>query len=126
MFNYGVCCGSLNSLAKLISEWSVTKGFETDWRNVPEKLMLVVTELSEAMEEWRHIDEKDLIELTTGTPQLASDWGKARIEDFSVEIADAIIRLLNLSASLGINIEAEIIAKMEKNEKRPYKHGKNC
>ena len=35
------CCGSLNYMAREIVRWSVSKGWETNWHNVPEKLMLV-------------------------------------------------------------------------------------
>lgn len=48
------CCGSLNYMAREIAKWSEGKGWVTNWRNVPEKLMLVVTELAEAMESLKH------------------------------------------------------------------------
>jgi NTP pyrophosphatase (non-canonical NTP hydrolase) len=130
------CCGSLNYMAREIAKWSVSKGWETNWWNVPEKLMLIVTELAEAMEEYRELggaerrrleDERKLV-IKPGHYPL--DHDTVRMEHypkFREEIADAVIRLLNLSASLGIDIEAEIAAKMKKNEKRPFKHGgKNC
>jgi NTP pyrophosphatase (non-canonical NTP hydrolase) len=121
------CCGSLNYLAGRIAKWSVSKGWETNWHNVPGKLMLVVTELAEAMEWYRNFSQEDIQFLDDGKVDFSTDRPTDSFHGFRVEIADAVIRLLNLSASLGINIEAEIEAKMEKNEKRPYKHGgKNC
>ena len=71
---------------------------------MPEKLMLVVTELAEAMEAYRKDDKKN----------------------FGEEIADTFIRMLDISGSIGIDVEDEIQKKMEINKKRPYKHGKNC
>lgn len=71
---------------------------------MPEKLMLVVTELSEAMEAYRRED----------------------IENFKEEIADTIIRLCDICGSVGINIERQISSKMEINKKRPRLHGKKC
>lgn len=121
------CSGSLNFMAKEIAKWSVGKGWITDWRNVPEKLMLAVTELAEAMEWYRHFSQEDFVELEQGRKDVSSERGSTALVGFRQEIADAVIRLLNLSASLGINIEGEIAAKMEINEKRPHKHGgKNC
>ena len=71
---------------------------------MPEKLMLVVTELSEAMEAYRHED----------------------IKNFKEEIADTFIRLCDICGSVNIDIEREIRTKMEVNKKRPYLHGKKC
>jgi NTP pyrophosphatase (non-canonical NTP hydrolase) len=94
----------LNKLGKKIMAWREKKGFITGWKNMPEKLMLVVTELSEAMEAYRHDDKKN----------------------FNEEISDCFIRLLDICGSLNINIEDEIKKKMEVNKQRPFKHGKKC
>jgi NTP pyrophosphatase (non-canonical NTP hydrolase) len=94
----------LNKLCKDVAEWREAKGFKTGWDNMPEKLMLVVTELSEAMEALRHEDK----------------------ENFREEIADTFIRLSDICGSVGIDIEDEINKKMEVNKHRPHKHGKTC
>jgi len=65
-------------------------------------LMLIVGEVSEAMEGLRKGDK----------------------DNFKEELADIVIRTADLAGGLGIDLEAEIIKKMEKNKKRPYKHGK--
>jgi NTP pyrophosphatase (non-canonical NTP hydrolase) len=67
-----------------------------------QKLMLIVSELSEGLEGLRH-----------------GDWS-----NFKEELADVAIRLGDLSGGLSIDLETEIAAKMDKNSKRPYKHGK--
>lgn len=41
-------------------------------------------------------------------------------EDLGEELADVALYLLGLSEILGINLEKEILNKMEKNEKRKY------
>lgn len=122
------CCGSLNYMAREISEVVRSKGFETTWWDVPEKLMLVVTELAEAMEEYRHLGRDEMSELGLNqSVRKMSPEGVSRVARFSEEIADAVIRLLNIAASLGIDIELEIATKMAKNVNRPYRHGgKNC
>ena len=94
----------LNQLSKEVALWREGKGFETTWKNMPEKLMLVVTELSEAMEAYRRED----------------------LENFKEEIADTFIRLCDICGSVNIDIEREIRTKMEVNKKRPYLHGKKC
>ena len=43
---------------------------------------------------------------------------------FAEEMADVFIRLFHMAGAMDIDIEGEIRAKMEKNEARPYKHGK--
>jgi len=45
-------------------------------------------------------------------------------EHFKEEIADEFIRLFHLCGDLHINIEEEIIKKMEKNKLRPKNHGR--
>ena len=95
---------ALNKIALGIAKWREEKGFQTEWKNMPEKLMLVVTELSEAMEAYRHADRKN----------------------FEEEIADTFIRLFDICGSINIDIENEIKKKMEVNKLRPQKHGKEC
>ena len=95
---------SLNELAALCHAIAVEKGFWEKERNMGEALMLIVTELAEAMEAHRHQDP----------------------ENFKEEIADTFIRLLDLCGGLKIDIEEEIAKKSEKNKGRPYKHGKIC
>ncbi len=95
---------SLNELAKICHAIAVEKGFWEKERNIGEALMLIVTELAEAMESHRHQDQ----------------------ENFKEELADTFIRLLDLCGGLNIDIEEEIAKKSEKNKKRPYKHGKIC
>ena len=95
---------SLNELAQFCHGIAVEKGFWDEERNIGEALMLIVTELAEAMEAYRHQDDAN----------------------FKEELADTFIRLLDLCGGLNINIEQEIYEKSIRNKKRPYKHGKIC
>ncbi len=95
---------SLNQLAQTCHRISVEKGFWDEKRNIGEALMLIVTELAEAMESHRKQDDAN----------------------FKEEVADTFIRLLDLCGGLNIDIEEEIAKKSEKNKARPYKHGKIC
>lgn len=118
------CDGSLDVLCKHIAEWRENKGFETSWHNVPEKLMLVVTELSEAMEAYRHLPPKTLVDLSGGVALTPADTPILVVINFEEELADAAIRLFDLAGSLGIDLETAIAHKMDKNEERPTRHGK--
>ena len=95
---------SLKELCEVCHGVAKSKGFWEKERNVGEALMLVVTEIAEAMEGYRHEDH----------------------DNFREELADTFIRLFDLCGGLGIDIEEEIAKKCEKNLKRPYKHGKIC
>ncbi|KKN04554.1 hypothetical protein LCGC14_1096350 [marine sediment metagenome] len=92
----------INECAESVKEYRERKGFDTNWEIMLAKLMLVVTEVSEAAEAHRKND----------------------FENFTEEIADTFIRLMDITASLGIDIEKAIAEKMAKNENRPHLHGK--
>lgn len=66
------------------------------------KLMLVTTEVAEAAEATRKGDR----------------------ENFEEELADIIIRVLDICGTMGIDIELSVAEKMAINENRPRLHGK--
>jgi NTP pyrophosphatase (non-canonical NTP hydrolase) len=45
-------------------------------------------------------------------------------EDLTEELADIIIRTLDLAGGLDLNIGESIMKKIEKNYERPHRHGK--
>jgi NTP pyrophosphatase (non-canonical NTP hydrolase) len=82
--------------------WKVTG--PNDWADqheVPAALMLITTEVAEAMEAFRNNDR----------------------ENFAEELADVLIRTIGLSHSMGIDLAEAIYSKMERNRTRTYKHG---
>ena len=100
--------------------------FEIKNRNIPELIMLVVTELSEAVEAHREgifcdIGMIDVIRMGDNKIYCFEEVIK---DTFEIEIADAFIRLLDLCGYLNIDIEKHIEAKIEYNKTRGYKHGK--
>lgn len=81
-------------------------------RNFAEEGMLVVTEVAELVEAHRRgqMDEPDehCPEFTKG----------------EVEIADAMIRLMDMAGAKGMRLGSALAAKQKYNETRPPKHGK--
>ena len=99
----------MNEFAAWAEKYNARKGFgKQGWKqtnrkiSIPEALLLIVTECSEAMDAWR---DKDF-------------------ENFSEELADIQIRLLDLAGHLGVDLESEVKKKMVKNFNRPHKHGR--
>jgi len=107
---------TLNDLRDLCYASAKAHGFyDIGLRNLGEQLMLIVTELAEAMEEVR-LKPREGLRVGLSDPE-----GKPC--GFPSEIADVFIRLFDLCGSLGIDIEAAVDAKMAYNLNRSYKHG---
>lgn len=81
---------------------------------IPEKIALIHSEISEALESYRNY-------------KLLSYNEGGKPEGFPVELADAVIRIMDLCGAMGIDLEAEILKKAAYNETRSFKHGgKRC
>jgi len=94
----------VEQLQKRILEQARTKGFGTriEEINVAEKIALIHSEISEAYDAYRkkNMDGKD---------------------GFKEELGDAIARLLHLCGVFEIDIEKEILKKLESNKDREWK-----
>jgi len=112
---------ALNTLADAISVWREAKGFHTphdiagpiSGRHLESgritnadlmlsKLMLVTTEVSEAAEAVRRGDR----------------------ENFAEELADAVIRILDIAGTANIDLAQVLAGVMVRNLNRPTRHGK--
>lgn len=100
---------SFTALQNEIHRNAVNKGF-WESQNVGEKIALVHSEISETLEAFRH-----------GNPP---DDKLPEFDGATVEMADAVIRLMDLAGHLGFNLAGAIVAKVIYNSSRPYKHGK--
>ncbi len=124
----------IKKIAEEIHRVSTVKGFYDTERNFGELLMLVVSELGEALEADRKGKKANIPLYNAGISATIGEKGSAgafksefeehikdTVED---EIADAVIRLLDLSEGLGIDLEWHIQQKMRYNEQRSIRHGK--
>ncbi len=113
----------MNELARKIHENAKKKGFYDKPREVGTLLMLVVSELSEALEADRLNKRANMGKYHQGIAY--GNVFEAYVKDtFEDELADSIIRILDLCGYLNIDIENHIKAKMRYNELRENKHGK--
>jgi hypothetical protein len=84
-------------------------------RNFPEQLMLMVSELSEALEEYRNHNLD---------PEMFIYFGnKGKPEGIAVEFADAFIRMFDTAKKYGMPLVEALEAKLKYNESRPHRHG---
>lgn len=95
--------------------------WDGDERNFGELLMLVVSEASEALEEYRRNHKPD------ETYYSIDSQGNKKMEGVPSELADIVIRVADMCGHYGIDLEGAVAEKMAYNAKRPYRHGgKKC
>lgn len=124
----------LNKLSKQIHANNVTKGFFDEPKNIGEMIALIHSEASEALEADRkgNYYQGDINAVLGNEPytgvhdhQYFVSFEECGIKNsFEDELADIIIRVLDLAAYKNIDIDKHIEAKMRYNSLRPHKHGK--
>jgi NTP pyrophosphatase (non-canonical NTP hydrolase) len=115
-----------DNLAFEIHETNVKHGF-WESNNTAEKLMLIVTELAEACEadrEKRYFKGKIHGIMNFNDEAFLSAFVLNVKDTFEDELADAVIRIIDLSIGKNFDLMAHIQAKARFNKSRPYKHNK--
>lgn len=98
-----------NELAQITNSIAVDHGWWEGERNMGELIALMHSELSEALEGIRH-----------GNPPSDHIPTFSAVEE---EFADVIIRIMDVSAQNKLKVAEALIAKLEYNAGREYKHG---
>lgn len=128
MFEQKVPAG-LNNLANTIFHVNRAKGFyETD-RNIGEMLCLIHSEISEALEADRKksyslFSDLNFLNSIKKDADFTSEYENSVKGGFEEEMADIIIRVLDLCGYKNIDIEGHLKAKLRYNKLRGFKHGK--
>lgn len=119
MTNYRECASALNDLAFEAYSTAVAHGWWNDKRSFPEQLCLIHSEVSEALEEYR-----DGHPITWRLqPGVIGMGGRVGPKGVPVELADIIIRVLDICGRYDINIGNVVLEKMAYNSDRPHRHG---
>lgn len=111
---------AMRALQAEIHQNAVDKGWwddETPFDSVPEKLLMIVSEVIEATDEYR--------DPTIGPAELRvvryNSQGKP--EGLATELADIVIRVFDLAGGCGIELWKVILEKHLYNKTRPHRHG---
>lgn len=128
---------NLNELSQQIFANNTQKGF---WdggvkaKNIGEVLMLIVTEVAEACEADRKnkhsikgfnlINNCESIETQNEKQYFMQEFEVCVKNSFEDELADIVIRVLDVCGAFGIDIEWQIEQKLKYNSLREHKHGK--
>ena len=90
-------------------------------RNFGEALMLITSELGEASEAHRQIPKDERAGIVGHWPRSSSISEYSHVEE---ELADAVIRIMDLAAGFDMDLATAIAEKVRYNAGRSHKHGK--
>lgn len=112
---------------------NVEKGWQPSENTFAESMMMLVTEVAEAVEAFRdhglndatadHYDRMHGL-CVHGEPRgCCSDGKLSKPEGVGSELADVLIRLLDTCYTFNVDLVSEYERKMEYNRTRSYRHG---
>ncbi|MBU3195680.1 nucleotide pyrophosphohydrolase [Clostridium algidicarnis] len=118
---------NIKALVQKAYENASEKGFWEDWRDIKGSKKHKTVRIATGHAEDNLINNALGNRLMLITGEVAEAHEALRRKDydnFKEELADIVIRTCDLAGGLDIDLEAEILKKIEKNKDRPYKHGK--
>jgi len=112
---------SISKWCELIHAWAVDKGW---WHPAPDSAKVhlnIISEVVEASEEVRN----NRAPFYWGEAQSINEKEKGlrKPEGEAIELADAVIRIMDYFESKGWDLEEAMKLKMEYNRERPHRHG---
>jgi len=112
---------AIEELQKTCYDLAKAKGFHDNSVEIGTSLMLIVSELSEALEALRH-EKRTPITFKSELEERFEELVKDTYED---ELADVAIRLFDLAESTNVDLAWHIEKKLKYNMGRPHLHGKS-
>ncbi|MFH2013839.1 MAG: hypothetical protein ABIJ17_02605 [Patescibacteria group bacterium] len=129
--------GQIAELSIKCAKIAESKGFNC--KRTPEQMLLISSEISEALENIKLLEENNILNQTIEKFQtLMKDFEEIRKEisfeniefiektdsNLLEEIADAVIRCFSYCGANNLDLESAILKKIAINSKRDYLHGK--
>lgn len=118
---------AINSIAQDVFDTAKSKGWHEnspvkrdgtpDPDRIAAMIAMVHSELSEAIEELRTAATFDALTFVHFEQPSGKPVG------FAVEMADAVIRIMDTCKQLGVDLGEAMEIKMDYNKKRPHRHG---
>lgn len=108
----------LNDITKIAHAISKDKGFWDEDRNYGEAIALMHSELSESIECLRDCHDPEFVY------DEEDSNGELKPNGFFIELADCIIRILDVCGRHHIDMESVILHKLNYNSTRAKKHGR--
>lgn len=126
---------SLKAFFRMANANSRAHGFYDEYDEMLELIIWKIPEKSDLLTYKYVIDTKlskialihsELGEMTEGVRKPGADQHCPEFTQEEVELADTLIRIFDYAEEFGLRAVEAVMAKMEYNANRPYKHGKGA
>jgi NTP pyrophosphatase (non-canonical NTP hydrolase) len=114
---------SLKEMSAEVEDFERSKGWLDQQFSFGERMALLHSEVSEALEAWRMWGTEDATEGAYFPDGTLYGGTRPKPEGVGSEYADILIRLIGDARRDGIDLDFEYERKMAFNRTRPYRHG---